>query len=65
MQELDNFETKVVAFAVSLQNAYKDEEDKENVQKLELTEAGLTEDFTAMLEAMHIFYMQVTEDEVI
>lgn len=64
MNKLDNFETKVLAFAVGLQNAYKDEDGRENVSKLEFTEDGLTEDFTAMLEAMYITYLRITEDDV-
>jgi hypothetical protein len=64
MNELDNFETKVLAFAVGLQNAYKDEDNRESVSKLELTEDGLTEDFTAMLEAMRFTYQRITDDDV-
>lgn len=61
---MSSFEKKVVSFVISLQNAYKDEEDREDQQKLELTEEGLTEDFTAMLSALRVMYIQITDDDV-
>jgi len=61
---MSSFEDKVIAFAVGLQNTYTDEENRTEVSKLDLTSDGLTEDFTAMLEAMHVIYMQFTEDDV-
>lgn len=60
---MKKFEQKALAFTVGLQNAYKDEDEREQVQKLELTEGGLTEDFTAMLMAMSILYEQITGDQ--
>lgn len=59
---MDEFTRKALAFTVALQNAYKDEEDRETVQKLELTEDGLTEDFTAMLVAMNVMHKKITND---
>jgi hypothetical protein len=57
------FEQKALIFTVALQNVYKDEEDREDTGKLELTGDGLTEDFTAMLMAMKITYDRVTGDD--
>jgi hypothetical protein len=63
MKGLNSFENKVLSFMVALQNSYKDEESREDVPKLELTSDGITEDFTAILYAMYMFYKKVTQDE--
>ncbi len=60
---MGGFEQKALIFTVALQNVYKDEEDREDTGKLELTGDGLTEDFTAMLMAMKITYDRVTGDD--
>lgn len=52
---------KIVAFLTNLENTYR--EDKEDAT-LELTEEGLTEDFTALIMALHIMYMSITGKEV-
>lgn len=57
------FQHKALVFTVALQNAYKDEDNREDVGKLELTEEEATEDFTAMLVAMSIFYEGVSGDD--
>ncbi len=60
---MNDFERKTLAFMVSLSNVYRDEDNQEHVQELELTSDGLTEDFTAMLMAMKLQYERMTEDE--
>lgn len=61
---MDKFENKLVCFATSLQNAYKEEEEKDYFPALELVEEELTEDFTAMLYAMWYLYQRITGDEI-
>jgi hypothetical protein len=61
---MNKFENKVLCFATSLNNTYKEDEDREDLPKLELTEEGLTEDFTAMLQAMRVNYIRITDDDV-
>lgn len=64
MSKINKYENKVLAFAVGLKNAYKDEEEREDVPKLELKEEELTEDFTAMLDGMFVIYKSITNDDV-
>ncbi len=63
-KELNKFQNKVLSFMVALNNVYKDEEDQEEITKLELKEEELTEDFTAMLHALYLFYTRISGDEV-
>lgn len=63
MKGLNKFETKTLCFMTALNNAYRDEEQREDVGKLTLTEDELTEDFTAMLFAMKLFYGRISSDE--
>lgn len=59
-----SFETKCLYFISALKDIYRDSENKESMDiKLELKNDTLTEDFTAMLFAMFMFYVQITEDE--
>lgn len=58
-----NFENKVATFVCMLSNAYRDEENAEFIMPLEMEEKSLTEDFTAMLYAMYMLYMEITGDE--
>lgn len=57
------FENKVLCFMAAIGNTYKDDEERADFTKLELTEEGLTEDFTAMLMAQFILYQEITGDE--
>ena len=64
MQKDDSkFKNKVVCFLTSLQNAYKDDEDKEDFPKLDFKEEELTEDFTAMLMALFVLYTRITGED--
>lgn len=60
---MDSFKNKVLTFMSALSNAYKDEESREELPKLELKEGTLTEDFTAMLYAQYMLYRKVAGDE--
>lgn len=59
-----NFEHKVLSFLSALSYTYATEERREDlmVPSLELTEDDLTEDFTAMIWAMYMFYRKMCDD---
>lgn len=63
-RELNKFENKALIFTTMLNNAYRDEEDAEYAGKLELKEEELTDDFTAMLYAIFIFYERLSGDDI-
>lgn len=56
------FNNKVLTFMIGLNNAYGNEDQREEQPKLELKEEELTEDFTAMLMALNLFYDRITSD---
>lgn len=60
-----NFEEKILYFMTALQDVYKDDDNKEswNIPKFELSDDTLTEDFTAMLYALKVFYSNITGDD--
>ena len=58
------FEEKVINFIAVFINAYRDEENQEQVQKMELNDDNLTEDFTAMVYALNMFFDETTGQEV-
>lgn len=59
---MDGFKHKVYGFVVALKNVYRKEEEREEIPKLELKEE-LTEDITAMLTGMYVFYRGITESD--
>lgn len=63
---MKSFESKSIQFMTALQDVYRKEEDRESdmFPQLELTEDGLTEDFTAMFYALFVIYKQITGDDV-
>lgn len=63
MRKLRKFNNKVLTFMVGISNAYKSEEEKEGLPKLELIEDELTEDFIAMLMSMKLWYVKLTGDD--
>lgn len=64
MRELNDFDRKTLNFVVAIQDLYKDVEDREaECIKMELAEETLTEDFTAMIYAIHILYNRITGEE--
>lgn len=60
---MGGFDNKILSFMCALSNAYKDEEDREYVPKLEMEGNALTEDFTAMLYAQFMLYKEITGDD--
>ena len=62
---MTDFENKVLYFNTALKDVYKDDEDRElsAMPKMEFNEETLTDDFTAILFAMMIFYAEVTGDD--
>lgn len=54
---------KAAMFGEAILNVYRDEDDWEYFDKLELTEEGLTEDFTAALIALQFLYIKITGDK--
>ncbi len=51
-------------FIATIINAYRAEENQEPVQKMQLTNDNLTEDFTAMVYALNMFFDEVTGQEI-
>ena len=55
---------KIMNFITTITNAYRAEENQEPVQQMQLTNDNLTEDFTAMVYALHTFFNEVTGQEI-
>lgn len=55
---------KIMNFIAIIINAYRAEENQEPVQKMQLTNDNLTEDFTAMVYALNMFFDEVTGQEI-
>lgn len=60
----DRHDNKILIFATQIMNAYRDEEEREYTQPLELTSEELTDDFIAMLQAMNVNYVRITGDNL-
>lgn len=59
-----SFEQKIFAFMSAFGYIYANDEEREGavLPSLELKEESLTEDFTAMIYALRMFYVQLTDD---
>lgn len=57
------FDRKVATFAGAIGDVYRDQPDRGDYPKLDLTEDALTEDFTAMLWAQMMLYRRVTGEK--
>ena len=55
---------KIMNFIAIIINAYRAEENQEPVQKMQLTNDNLIEDFTAMVYALNMFFDEVTGQEI-
>lgn len=60
------FNKRVKMFVTSLRDLYLDIDEREGTEmpKIELKEKNLTEDFTAMIMAVHLLYVSITGDDV-
>ncbi|MDE7210828.1 MAG: hypothetical protein K2O03_05210, partial [Lachnospiraceae bacterium] len=58
------FDNKVITFVAAISDTYKEESERGAYPKLELTEEGLTEDFTAMLWAQMVLYKRITKEKI-
>ena len=54
------FNNKVLVFIDMITNAYRSEDNQEFTQQLKLDDENLTEDFTAMVFALKLFFEKVT-----
>ncbi len=58
------FETKVFNFFNAILNVYKSEEDRHDIQQMELDGENLSEDITALVFAINGFMAKVIEEEM-
>ena len=59
------FNERVEKFVTVLRDLYLDEEEREGTEipKIELNEDDITDDFTAMIIAVHLLYTSITGDD--
>ena len=57
----------ILHFLTALQDCYKDEDERESavIEKLELSNEELTDDFFAIIQAFFILYKRITGDDKI
>ena len=60
------FNERVEKFVTVLRDLYLDEDEREGTEipKIELNEDDLTDDFTAMIMAVHLLYIGITGDDI-
>ena len=58
------FDDKILTFLTLITNAYRNEENQEYTQQMTLDDENLTEDFTAMVFALNIFFNKVTGRDI-
>lgn len=54
---------KIINFMEAIKNAYRSEENQVALQKMQLNDDNLTEDFVAIVYALNMFMREVTEQE--
>lgn len=61
----NEFDKRIEKFVTALRDLYLDEEEREGTEipKIELNEDNLTDDFTAMIMAVHLLYIGITGDD--
>ena len=61
----NEFNKRVEKFATALRDLYLDVDEREGTEmpKIELEEENLTDDFTAMIMAVHLLYISITGDD--
>lgn len=59
------FDKRVEKFVTALRDLYLDVDEREGAEtpKIELKEENLTDDFTAMIIAVHLLYTSITGDD--
>lgn len=60
---MTEFDRKAQMFALGLNNIYKDEDDRTYIGKLDFTRQDITEDLTAMLYGVYVYYKLITGDD--
>lgn len=60
------FDKRVKKFATALHDLYLDVDEREGTEtpKIEPEDGDITDDLTAMIMAIHLFYVSMTGDEV-
>ena len=58
------FNDKILTFLTLIKNAYRSEENQEYTQTMILDNENLTEDFTAMVFALNVFFNNVTGQDI-
>lgn len=60
------FSNRVAIFLTAIQDMYKGEDEREafGLSKLELTDETLTDDFTAMIYAVYMFFRRITKEDM-
>lgn len=58
----NEFDKRIEKFVTALRDLYLDEDEREGTEipKIELNEDDLTDDFTAMIMAVHLLYIGIT-----
>ena len=61
----NEFDKRIEKFVTALRDLYLDVEEREGAEtpKIELEEENLTDDFTAMIIAVHLLYIGITGDD--
>lgn len=61
----NEFNKRVEKFVTALRDLYLDADEREGTEmpKIELKEENLTDDFTAMIIAVHLLYASITGDD--
>ena len=54
---------KIINFMEAIKNAYRSEENQVPLQKMQLNDDNLTEDFVAIVYALNMFMREVIEQE--
>lgn len=61
----NEFDKRIEKFVTALRDLYLDVDEREGTEmpKIELKEENLTDDFTAMIIAVHLLYISITGDD--
>lgn len=61
----NEFDKRIEKFVTALRDLYLDVDEREGTEmpKIELKEENLTDDFTAMIMAVHLLYISITGDD--